>query len=135
MKKIIITCFAVLCGVCSFAADGWTTYYQNAAVKISYRISDCHDTHNGIHQQKVLFRFENTGTVKEQISFAKRAVYAKTAADDISSYQIELQPGQVLEGDCGTHDNRLFFFSKHLNFKGAELRHFDLKDLSVKPVE
>ena len=85
MRYFIVTLLAAFCSLCSFAGAEWTTYYNANNVKIEYRYLDCNDMANGIHQQKVIFRFQNSSAKKIELSFSKSLVYGQKRArkDDV----------------------------------------------------
>ncbi|MCW5906932.1 MAG: hypothetical protein KIS94_03665 [Chitinophagales bacterium] len=135
MKK---TCTLLLLLAVAFAqaADEWTSYYADNSVQIFYRYADCHDDANGIHQQKVLFRFVNLSAAKVELSFAKELTYTNTAANAGDKvFKISLAPNQTAEGDCQTKDKALFAFSKFLNRQAQQLTKFELKNISVTVTE
>lgn len=121
---------------CSFAADGWTNFFNDGSVSVTYKRADCHDTQNDIHQQKVLLRWTNLSGKTIVVSFTKELKYTEQLATGTDAgYRIELKPDEVKEGDCQTKDKALFIFAKHLNWKGKELTSFDLKNISVKIID
>jgi hypothetical protein len=127
----------MLYSLAAFAADDWKSYFKNDEVEILYRYADCHDIPNGIHQQKILLRFVNKQNKKAEVFYKKELTFSTTsaAAPDVRLFSVVLDPQAIQEGTCDTRDNRLFMFSKQLNFKSTYLTHFDLKDITVKTIQ
>lgn len=135
VRTFIVTLFTAISTLC-FAGDGWTIYSTNGTVKIYYRYVDCNDPTNGINKQKVVFRFENTGSKNAMVSFDRKRAYSNGKnTDEVSHYQVKLTAGQTLEGECATRDNSLFIFVKHLDMQGPELKNFELNNITVTPAE
>jgi hypothetical protein len=137
VKHILLSALAACFGLNALASGDWKTYFKNEQVEILYRYSDCHDSANGIHQQKVLLKFVNLLDTKNEISFSKELIYKRgtTNSTDIKSYQVKLKANEVKEGDCSDKENALFIFSKQLNFEASELDKFYLKNISVRIIE
>ncbi len=136
MKQLLILTGAVLFSLSSFAADNWTTYYNNNLISIQYKKADCHDEHNGIHQQKLWLRFSNESDSSIALTFSKKLTYTNRPATTTDvTYKVLLAPHETKEGDCNTKDNSLYIFSKQLNIQGSELKSFDLKNIEVKIIE
>lgn len=135
--KLLLT--ALTCLLCSsaFSAD-WTTYFKNEKVEIQFQYADCHDVHNGLHQQKVFLRFINLSNQKEEVSFTKELTFSngKTSNADSKTFIVQLNVNEEKTGECSNkEDNALFLFSKQLNFNSTELRKFELKNISVKTIQ
>lgn len=138
MKNILATASAVLICALSFATDSWTTYFKNEQIEILYRYSDCHDNANGIHQQKVLLKFINLQNKNVEVSFSKELTLSnrKTNNGEGKLLSVMLHAHEQKEGTCNEKkDNALFLFSKQLNFSSTELKKFDLKNISVNPIQ
>ena len=126
----------MLFNITLFAADDWKSYYKNNEVEILYRYSDCHDIPNGLHQQKILLRFINFKDKPVEIFYTKELTFSNSLSKpDERLFSIHLNSGETQEGACDTKDNRLFIFSKQLNFNSTSLKHFELKNISVKPIQ
>ncbi len=100
--------------------------------------ADCHDAHNGLHQQKIFLRFVNLSNQKEEVSFTKELTFSngKTSTADGKTFTIQLNANEEKTGDClNKEENALFLFSKQLNFTSTELRKFELKNISVKTIQ
>lgn len=128
--------FALLwCSFTAFASGEWATYYNSQSVQILYRFEDCHDDVNGIHQQKVFFKFVNLSGKNVTVNFAKQLTYSGRTSTGDKAYTLTLKPGQTLQGDCTTHDKTFFSFAKHLNMEGSKLEKFDLKNITVTTLD
>ena len=118
------------------ANDDWKSYFKNKEVEILYRYSDCHDIPNGMHQQKIFLRFINYGAKPVEVFYTKELTFSNSMTKpDVREFSVHLNGGETMEGECDTKDNRLFIFSKQLNFNSTALKHFELKDISVKPIQ
>lgn len=136
MKQLLIFCGAVLFSTSLFAADDWTNYYTDNLVTIQYKYADCHDEHNGIHQQNVWFRFINKSAKSLQLTFSKELSYSNQPVSTTDlAYKVQLAPNESKEGSCNAKDKSLYIFSKHLNMQGTELKSFDLKNIEVNVIE
>lgn len=126
----------LLSGISAFAADDWKSYFKNSEVEILYRYSDCHDIPNGMHQQKILLRFINFKMEPVEVFYTKELTFSNSMTKpDVREFSVHLNQAEKLEGDCDTKDNRLFIFSKQLNFNSTSLKHFELKNISVKTIQ
>ena len=126
----------VLFSAVAFAGDNWKSYFKNNEVEILYRSAYCHDDAHGIHQQKILLKVVNLQNKKVEVYYTKDLVFSTTiTAPDVREFSVTLEPNATVEGDCNVRDNRLFIFSKQLNFSSTELKKFDLKNISVKPIQ
>ncbi len=136
MKNTILSLLVVLCGTSVFAAD-WKTCFKNNKVEVLYQYSDCHDIVNGIHQQKILLKFVNLQNKKVEVSYDKLLTFskAKSTSPDVRTFSVQLAPNATLQGECTTKDNRLYVFSKQLNFNSTQLEKFELKNISIKAIQ
>ncbi len=126
----------MLCSTTLFAADGWKSYFKNSEAEILYRYEDCHDIPNGMHQQKILLRFVNFKAVPLEVFYTKELTFSNSITKpDIREFSVHLNQLETLEGECDSKDNRLYIFSKQLNFKSTSLKHFELKSITVKPIQ
>lgn len=135
MKNILFF-LGILLTLSVSASGEWASYYADKSVQILYRHEDCHDEINGIHQQKVLFKFVNLTGKTISISFTKELTYTgRPASSGDKGYTLTLKPGQSIEGDCTYKDKTFYAFAKHLNMDGTTLQKFDLKNISVTTIE
>lgn len=118
------------------AAD-WKVYYTGKSVVIYYKYQDCHNDAKGIHQQKVLFAFENLTDKKVAINFGKEMTYTNSPkiVADKNLFSVVLNPKQRTQADCETKDRSLYIFAKQLNVPSGELKKFDLKNITVKTIQ
>jgi hypothetical protein len=137
MKHLFLTALAVSTCLFSFASGEWKSYFKNNQAEILYQYSDCHDDVNGIHQQKVLWKFVNLQNAKTQIGFEREQLYKniKANSSDPKTFSIVLLPNETKEGVCSDKDNVLFIFVKQLNFTSSELGRFELKNISVTTIQ
>jgi hypothetical protein len=118
-------------------ANDWQVYFANDNIKVYYKYAECHDNANGLHQEKVLFKFENLTNKTLSINFDRLPVYTKsTQPADVSNYTLELKGNQNVAADCTTKDKALIAFSKHLEIPDArQLQSFTLSIISLQEVE
>ena len=120
----------------AFAADDWKTYFKNKEVEIRYKYADCHDIPNGLHQQKILLMFINKKDKPVDVYYTKELIFSNSITKpDVREFSVHLNGLETQEGTCDTKDNRLFIFSKQLNFNSTSLKHFELNDISVKSIQ
>jgi len=126
----------MLSGTSIFATEEWKSYFKNEEVEILFRFSDCHDIPNGLHQQKILLQFVNFKMQPVEVFFTKELTFSNSLTKpDVREFSVHLNPMERTEGDCDTRDNRLYIFSKQLNFNSTSLKHFELKNISVKTIQ
>lgn len=135
MKYLVL--FWLCCITLATNASDWKVYYTGKSVVIYYKYEDCHNDGKGIHQQKVLFAFENLSDKKITVSFAKEMSYTNSPkiVADKSLFNVVLSPKQRMEADCEGRDRSLYIFSKQLNVPSGELKKFDLKNITVKTIQ
>ena len=121
----------------SLFANDWQVYLANEKVKIFYKYADCHDETNGLHQDKVLFKYENLTDKNLSLNFNRVPVYSKSNRPaDVFNYTLQLAAKQIISADCATKDKSLIAFSKHLEKPDArQLQSFTLSIISLQEVE
>lgn len=135
MKNISLFLTVMLCSIFAFANGEWKTYFKNSEVEIQYCYTDCHDIPNGLHQQKILLRFINYSGKPVEVFYTKELTFSNSMTKpDVREFSVHLNGGETLEAECDTKDNRLYIFSKQLNFNSTSLKHFELKNISVKTI-
>ena len=136
MKNTFLSLLIMVCGTSVFAAD-WKTYFKNNELEVLYQYSDCHDNANGIHQQKILLKFVNLQNKKVEVSYTKELTFskAKSTSPDVKKNTVQLASNATLQGECTTNDNRLYIFSKQLNFSSTHLEKFELKNISIEAIQ
>jgi antitoxin component YwqK of YwqJK toxin-antitoxin module len=137
MKHLLLALLTILFASPAMAGEDWKTYFKNSEVEVQYLYSDCHDDANGIHQQKVLLKFINLQNKKVEVFFTKELSFSNntTGTPDVREFSVQLNANETLQGQCDTKNNRLFIFSKQLNFSSTQLTHFELKNITVKPIQ
>lgn len=136
MKNILLLAVALCCVTLSKAADEWKLYFSNESIEIYYTYTDCHDEANGLHQQKILYRFVNKGDANVEVSFNKEIYYnASVPVSTDAVNKIVVNKAQQVEGDCSTRNKALYTFVKQLNIKGHEVQKCELKNITIKPIE
>lgn len=112
------------------AAD-WKEYYSNGMVKVFYTTRQCHDNANGIHQEKIFFKFQNTGSQKALITFTKALTYNGKTIKPEGENRIVLNAGETREATCAEKDKSYFIMVKHLDMNGRVLDHFELQNITI----
>ena len=136
MKHLVLTFLTIAMVTSASAAEEWKSYFKNNEVEVLYRYSDCHDDANGIHQQKILLKFVNQQNKKVEVFYTKQLDFSKQAGTpDVRDFSVQLEPNATVEGTCTVKDNRLYIFSKQLNFEATKLEKFELKNIIVKPLQ
>lgn len=136
VKNIFLSLSILLCSLSAFATGEWKTYFKNSEVEIQYCYTDCHDIPNGLHQQKILLRFINFGSKPVEVFYTKELTFSNSMTKpDVREFSVHLNGGETLAAECETKDSRLYIFSKQLNFNSTSLKHFELKDISVKAIQ
>lgn len=136
MKNILLLAVALCCAISSKAADDWKLYFSNGYIEIYYTYTDCHDEANGLHQQKILYRFVNKSSTNVEVSFSKDLYYTDSSPITTEAVnKIVVNKMQQVEGDCSTRNNALYTFIKQLNIQARELKKCELKNITVKPIE
>lgn len=130
-------------GVSAQTATGWDSWKSVDGVEIAQKEAEC-ELRMGYDQDWKLFRFENTNSYTVILIWDIEMHHngeCVTCNDPNGEYHrtLELQPGEVLEGECKiAEDDRLHAFIQFNdpNYTGAsaQLTHFDLKNLQVVPM-
>ena len=119
LKILPLVLFGVLFfSFTTFAQGEWTTYYTDKQVTIQYKYNDCHRPEDGIHKQEVHLKFSNLTNETIAVKYQKQASYNNKPAvsnGNENTYTVTLKPGEVLEGNCGLKDKRLYIFAKMLD--------------------
>ena len=136
MKYTYLVLFAMLVQT-SFAQSNWKSDFKNDRLEIQHSYTECHDEANGIHQEKVLFRFVNLTNSEIEVSFNQELDYGNKSKvqRDQKNYVLKLQAGEQLAGTCNDKFGALVVFSKQLNLTGRSLKRFDLSNIIIKNVE
>lgn len=116
----------------------WISYMDQEDFKIEYRFSDC-DPSSGLDNESVLFKFTNktqgTLVLSWHLNLSYDEVCRTCDYPEEYGYEMNLEPNQILEGDCTTEGNyRLKVFSRFIDpvySKGAQLTDFKLADFTV----
>jgi len=113
----------------------WKLYKNIKGIEIYYKYQECHDVHNGIHQELVLFKFANKTDNDVKIEFDFALVYTNLKSSSSRNLeqhrQILLKKKSIYESSC--YKNREYtIFSKFLNYSDkSELQWFELKNMKI----
>ena len=119
--------------------NDWKLYKNINGIEINYKFQKCHDAHNGIHQELVLFQFVNTTDNDMKIEYDFSLVYtnSKTETSKTSEQhrQVLLKKRSVYESSC--FENREYtIFSRFLNYEDkSELEKFELINIKANPTK
>ena len=138
MKSIFIACLALI-PIMVFSQENWKSYFKNESVTIEYLYEECHNEQNGSHKQYVLLRISNISDKALEIKFTKEFWYDDKCTNCNSNSPehqaiLKLKPNSIDEGSCGTSNTALKIFSKFLDMKKSQLTRFELKNISVSPL-
>jgi len=137
--------FAILLTLITFLSfsqeneKDWNLYKEVNGIKINYKYQECHDVHNGIHQELVLFQFVNKTENDIKIDFDFSLIYSNTKSliskTSEQRKQILIKKLSTYESSC--FENREYtIFSKFLNYTDkSELQKFDLKNIKINPTK
>ena len=133
----LITLFCIFFMASNLMANDWQVYFANDNIKVYYKYAECHDNANGLHQEKVLFKYENLTDKNLSLNFNRVPVYSKSSRPaDVFNYTLQLAAKQSVSADCATKDKSLIAFSRHLEKPDArQLQSFTLSIVSLLEVE
>ena len=121
--------------------QAWTDLTSKNGVEVQYKYVECHDNTNDVHRENVMLRFENTTGEAVDVSWKHLTWYdgnCSTCKSNDGEYRMNLQldPNEVLQGNCDTDRQALKVFGSFLNpTKGrpdTELTGLRLKNLKVE---
>ena len=117
----------------------WRLYKEVNGIEINYKYKECHDVHNGIHQELVLFQFVNKTENDYKVNFDFSLIYSnvKTSISNSSEQhkQILIKKMSIYESSCSENRENTIF-SKFLNYSDkSELQKFDLKNIKINPTK
>jgi hypothetical protein len=122
----------------NLSATEWQLYKEYTGVQIYYRSLECHDVHNGIHQQVIILKFVNTTDTDLDLTWNAKLWFNGVCincenTDDEHTFRLALKGGESLVGSCNS-PSELQIFSKFLNHESkTQLTNFELADLSISP--
>lgn len=123
-------------------AEEWTELTSENGIIVEYKHTDCSDEKNGIFKENVLLRFTNENEEAISAEWKHELWYdgnCRTCEEGDGEYQhqLELEAGEVREGDCsqGT-PQKLKVFARYLKsgngLPDTELTGLRLADLRVR---
>lgn len=125
-------------GVVGLSDGGWMVYHESAKIKIEYQLAECHDTTNDIHFAYYLLRITNKTSKKMNVGLVlgegENTTNDITLRDQEHYRSLILDPGEVLESECGTKNRDLRIYAKELKktdaqpatFKISKIREYEL---------
>ena len=128
--KIIISFCINFLPLITFSQE-WLPYSSNEKLQIDYKYMTCNDDANGIHQEKVLFKYTNLTENSLDVSLSITSSYINNGKEystkpDVKIINLILSPGQVLEGTCQEKNKALFLFSKMIDTEASALKNFTI---------
>lgn len=150
MSKFLITVGLMLSSLAGFSqaknvevktiTDKYQPYYQSNDVVVEVKKQDCDFPSDGIHQQFLLFKYENKTAETVKIDLHNDFYYnqtCKTCDSPEYNYSFELAPNQTIEATCDLQNPRyMAVFVKQNNFKSSsQLTSIELTSIQVKREE
>jgi hypothetical protein len=139
MKKII-TILVILTSLNIFSQEKWKTYLElPEGVSIFYKTVECHDYHNGIHKELILFKLENKSEQDYQLEWDFALDYGKQDGDEYKTSEqhrsVKIKGNSEIESSCNKN-MELTIFSRHLNYPElSELIRFELRNIRTTPIK
>lgn len=120
--------------------EEWTEYNTYGGIKVEYKFTEC-NVGKFKNQIWVLLRYTNLTTKKLGLTW-KTEIYRNGECENCSriesdehSYEIKLNPNEVIEGECGSIDNRaLYIFGNYITLSPGMSKH-DLTDFKFINVQ
>lgn len=121
----------------------WETYVDETTFSIEYRFVDC-DPEMGYDQEMIILRVTNKSEDLISVGWFLQTYYSKDECrtcdyKDEYYFTLNLNPGEILEGDCSIYsESKLKLFSQFndKNYKkGEQLYSFSLANLNSKSVQ
>jgi hypothetical protein len=139
MKKTLTILLATITLLSFSQKNDWKLLKEVDGIKINYKYQECHDVHNGIHQELVVFQFVNKTESDYAINFDFSLTYSntKTSGSNNSEQhkQLLIKKNSIYESNC--NENREYtIFSKFLNYTDkSELQKFELINITITPTK
>ncbi len=136
--KIILLSILITINFTLFSQEyKWASYKTLEDVNIYYSKIECHDYHNGIHKELIIFKFENKTDKNLEISWDFSLEYSN-AKNEYSSEQhrdLILKKASTIYSDCYNY-REYSIFSRFLNYKDkSELIDFELSNITIKELK
>lgn len=123
-------------------AESWTELTSLNGVTVQYKHADCSSEKNGVYKENVLLRFSNENEEAVSLEWDHEIWYdgnCRTCdvGDEEYHHQLELEGGEVQEGDCEAGTSQKFqIFARFLKsgngLPDTELTGLRLADLQVR---
>lgn len=135
--KIMIFIFGLFLYPAINFSQNWVTYSSDSKLKIEYKYSNCNDKTNGIYKENILFKYTNLTQTVIEADISISAIYSNNGKEyeskgDTPQYKIELNPNEIIEGNCSDKKRPLVILSKILNTEASVLKNFTITINSVK---
>ena len=136
MKKILLL-FTLIISISIFAQKDWTLYKSVDGINIYYKYTECHDIHNGIHKELVVFKFENKTENTYELSWTFDLIYSKQESDKTQhseqARKLILKRESSLSFSCDNPEYSIFV--RHLNYPDlAKLEKFELANMKLQRI-
>lgn len=148
MKKLlkIVSTFMLLMNVSFLIAQttsedisAWKAEKEISGLQIYTKEIGCHDTHNGIHEQYIVYQFINSTNETMEISWQNEFWYdgkcytCDKPASPENTYKVILAPGETTEGSCDKTSISGLKVFEHFMYtsKGNKLTKQELKNLNI----
>ncbi len=116
--------------------DNWTSYHADAQASIEYQLVDYNKPADGIYKKVYQLRYSNLTQQPVRVRFNRvtwygAKCYGCAQNGDEHTYQVDLQPGEVLTADPALRDKRFYIF--HSGQQGEPpLTKFELLNITVE---
>lgn len=116
----------------------WTLYHSESGVNFYYKHINCDDPANGLYQESIVIRIENTNNKSVDVSFNSKLWYDGAMTQDGTNPEnevnLQIAANDDIFGECGQHGvNELKIF---IGFTDKEdvsrLTSFALTNITVK---
>ena len=119
--------------------NGWHEYLQNDQIKIETSIETCSSAQNGTSNNYIFIRISNKTNLDLEVSFDKELWYNDVCSNcnggDEAKTTLVLHANETVEGTCESSFKTLKIFHSMAKGSKRSLSKFDLKNLTVTPVE
>lgn len=119
-------------------SEEWQSLYNEKEVLVEYRYANCDMVQDGIAFDAVYLRIKNFSASPFIVSWELELKYGEKCynCDNESEelkYKLELQPYEIMEGQCGDENKyHLRIFSKYLKEESeTELSEFRIKNVKL----
>jgi hypothetical protein len=134
IMKIYLGFLAASCfSLCSYGQN-WKTIESTDQYSLSVAEVEYDSASDGIHHQRIVFKYENYSNTPLELSFNREVQYGEIATTQEQTFKVSIPAKAVVEyGDATKYDKTYYIFKK--DYKGTikkELKDFKITNLSVQ---